>query len=94
MSIRPSALLIRPSILLIRPKVLIVKKECVKVNMEKENDVVMRNTGLYIFYNKVRFECFADKLAVMRKEKGEDSIMPTFCSLVFTFSLPRKNSIR
>ena len=32
----------------IRPKVLIVQKECVKVKMEKGNDVVMRNTEMFI----------------------------------------------
>ena len=36
---------IRPADLSIRPKVLIIKKECVKVKMEKGNDVVMRNTA-------------------------------------------------
>ena len=39
---------IRPDDLSIRPKVLIVQKECVKVKMEKGNDVVMRNTEMFI----------------------------------------------
>ncbi len=39
---------IRPDDLSIRPKVLIVHKECVKVKMEKGNDVVMRNTEMFI----------------------------------------------
>ena len=39
---------IRPADLSIRPKVLIIKKECVKVKMEKGNDVVMRNTEMFI----------------------------------------------
>ena len=39
---------IRPDDLSIRPKVLIIQKECVKVKMEKGNDVVMRNTEMFI----------------------------------------------